>query len=143
MSTNTLTAPASGEAPFLDRVLAPMPIVAISTDAENPCYIVQQAGIIQAVKYIPAGAKTGDNTNYRTLSIYNRGAANAGTALAATLALTTGTNLAANTPSTLALSGTPANLVVAVGDVLTFSSVHTASGLSDPGGLLVIDIGRN
>lgn len=140
---NTLTAPASGEAPYLERKLVSMPIVAIATDAENPAFVATEAGIIQTVKYYPAGAKTGDNTNYRTLSLYNRGAANAGTALAATLALTTGVNLVANTGSALALSGTAANLVVAAGDVLTFSSVHTASGLSDPGGLLVIEIGRN
>jgi hypothetical protein len=64
------------------------------------------------------------------------------TTAVATLALTSGVNLAADRENPLTLSGTPANLTVAAGDVLEFTSVHVGTGIADPGGLVEVEISR-
>lgn len=101
------------------------------------------AGVVTRVAYIAAAAVTGANTNTRTLQATNRGAAGAGTTAIAAYALTSGNNLAASDAKEFTLSGTPANLVVAKGDVISFDSTHAASGLADTGGVAIIEITRS
>jgi hypothetical protein len=48
--------------------------------------------------------------------------------------LVTGVNLVGWAPKTITLNGTAANLVVNIGDVLELQSVHTGTGITDPGG---------
>ena len=100
------------------------------------------AGKVTACSYIPDAASTGDNTNYRTYSLINKGAAGAGTAVMATLALTTGVNLVAFDEKTIPLTATAADLVFASGDVLAWLSDATASGLVDPGGTVKVTVQR-
>lgn len=101
------------------------------------------AGTVTRAGYIATAAVTGANTNTRTLQVTNRGQAGSGTTAVASYALTSGNNLVADDEKDLTLSGTPANLVVAAGDVLGFDSVHAASGLADPGGAAFIEITRS
>lgn len=100
------------------------------------------AGTVSAVTYIPDAALTGANTNSRTLQLRNRAQDGTGTTAVASLALTAGSNLVAFDESTLTLSGTPANLNVASGDVLEFFSQHIGTGITDPGGLVTVTITR-
>lgn len=101
------------------------------------------AGTVSRCAYVAGAAVTGANTNTRTLTVTNRGQAGAGSTAVASYALTSGNNLVADDAKELTLSGTPANLVVAQGDVLTFDSVHAASGLADPGGVAIVEITRS
>lgn len=92
--------------------------------------------------YVPFATITGANTNTRTISVINKGAAGSGSAVPASLALTSGVNASAFVEKALTNSGTGSDLVLTAGDILEFASVHAASGLADPGGLVVITVQR-
>lgn len=87
---------------------------------------------ITEVSVISESALTGATATARTLTLYNRGQAGAGTTVVATLAFITSVDLVANDEKLMTLSATPANLVVAAGDVLemveTVASTGTARG---------------
>jgi hypothetical protein len=101
------------------------------------------AGVVERVSYSPTAAVAGKATNYRTLSVTNKGAAAAGTNVVASLALSAAErSLVAYEENTIPLSGEAAKLVVAEGDELVFGSVHTGTGLADPGGLVSITFKR-
>ena len=93
---------------------------------------------ITSVTYTPETATTGDNTNYRTYTLVNKGAAGLGSTVIATLALTTGVNLVAFDEKAATVTATAADQLVTAGDVLTWVSTHTASGLVDPGGTVKV-----
>lgn len=105
----------------------------IATTSTTTEYVVASAsGSITAATITPLVALATSDTNYITWTITNLGQANAGTAviLAATSANTTkvtgGSALAINTPRSLTLTSTAADLVVVEGDVLQI--VATATG---------------
>lgn len=103
---------------------------------------VKGTGRVTACSYIPEGASTGDNTNYRTYTLVNKGASGSGSTVIATIALTTGNDLVASDEKNATLSVTASDLVVTEGDVLAWVSTHTASGLVDPGGVVQVTIER-
>lgn len=103
------------------------------SDKEEALFRAPFACTVTAVEWTPSSNVTGDDTNYFTLTIYNR-TTGAGSTVVAQLAFVTGVNATANTPKTITLSGTAANLNLAADDVITASKVHTASGLACPTG---------
>jgi hypothetical protein len=95
---------------------------------------------VAAVRWIPAAAVTGVNTNNFALAVQNKGVAGSGTtAVTATKTYASGTDSVANVAETLALSGTAANLLVAAGEVLALVRTVNASGLAQPDGVLEVD----
>lgn len=115
--------PAAAAAPLgatrnVDRALAP----GIDT--------FHQGIKIKSVKAIAEAAVTGADTNSVTLALRNLGASGAGTTDIASLALTAGVDMAADTPKALTLNATEANLLVAPGDVLTFRQVKVGNGMN-------------
>jgi hypothetical protein len=100
-------------------------------------------GTVTKVTYTPQAAITGANTNSRTLSLVNTRADGSGAAIVASLALISGVNGVASVELPLTLSGTPANLTVAAGDMLEFKSTHVGTGIADPGGLVTVDLSRS
>jgi len=131
---------AAGATQTLNREIQP---VAAGSDLSTVLGAMSVSGVITSITYFPLSAMTGDNTNYRTLSVVNKGAAGSGSTSVASLAMLTGVNASANVGKAITLSGTPANLAITAGDVLDFTSVHTASGIADPGGMLQIVITPN
>jgi len=101
------------------------------------------AGIVSAVTYCPKAAITGADTNSRTLSVINKGLTGVGATSVASKAFTNGVNAPAFDETAITLSGTPANLVVAEGDILVFNSLHILTGIADPGGTVFVDIARS
>ena len=97
---------------------------------------VRYPGTISSVEYIPGWTMSGAATNSRTVTLYNRGGAGAGTTAIATLALVSGVNLTRFTSRAITI--TAANAVVAVGDVLEWESLHVGTGLPDPGGQVIV-----
>jgi hypothetical protein len=93
------------------------------------------AGTVTSVILIPEGNVTANATNYRTISVLNKGQSGSGSTVVATLALDTPTtdDLTAYDEKTVPLSGTAANLVVAAGDVLAASETVAGSGLAHGG----------
>lgn len=97
---------------------------------------VQRPGAINSVEFIPGWTRSGANTNFRTLNLYNRGKTGAGTALVATLALTSGVDLTKFVAKVIPV--TAANAAIVVGDVLEWVSSPTGTGAPDVGGRVVV-----
>lgn len=100
------------------------------------------AGRVTSVTYTPDSTITGADTNTRTLTLVNKGAAGAGSTVIATLALTNGVNATGSDEKALTLTVTTADRVVAEGDILAFVSTHAGTGLADPGGLVQVELQR-
>jgi hypothetical protein len=100
-------------------------------------------GTITSVTYTPGAAITGANTNTRQQRLVNRGQAGSGTTVAASLQYDLGVNGVAGDERAITLSGAPANLAVATGDILAFESNAVGTGLADPGGLVQVEISRS
>jgi hypothetical protein len=101
------------------------------------------ASTVTAVTFIPLSAVTGAATDNRTIALVNAGTAGTGTVSVASLAFASGVTAAALVPKAVTLSGTGANLVLAAGDVLEWTSTHGGSGIADPGGCVRITTSRN
>lgn len=120
-----------------------IPATATASDSETDLIVAPFAGTVSAVTYVASTAITGADTNSRTVVVVDKGAAGSGTTIVATKAFTNAVNAAADAATTITLSGTAANLVVAAGDVLVWQSTHVGTGLADPGGLVHIELTRS
>ena len=102
------------------------------------------AGEVTGVTYTPEANITGAaSPASRTFSLINKGQDGNGSTVIATLAMVGGVNMLDFDETALTLSGTPANLDVAAGDVLAFNSLHVGgTGLADPGGKVEVSISR-
>lgn len=100
-------------------------------------HVIERPGLINSVALYPGWTMSGANTNTRTYTLLNLGQAGAGTAVVATLALTSGVNLTRGVAKTITL-GAAADRVVVSGDTLMWRSAASGSGLPDPGGRVVI-----
>lgn len=122
-------------------------------DFSAPVGRVPFAAQVTLVEYIPANAvlaSTNVANTVRTFTLYNRGAAGAGTTALAKGALTSlsasqtafATGLVDNVASTLPLT-TTALLTVAAGDILEWETSHSGStGGIDPGGKVIVTLAR-
>lgn len=133
----------SDTAPLVKTIEHAIPATAAGSDAEVDIAEVPWAGTVTEVDYVASTAITGADTNSRTVVLVNKGQSGAGTTVVATKAFTSGVNAAADDNTTIALSGTAANLVVAAGDVLVWQSTHVGTGLADPGGLVHVELTRS
>ena len=95
---------------------------------------------VTAAKWIPGAAITANGTNYFTLSVFNRGAAGAGTVEIVTARSYAATNGVKATPETLTLSATEANLFLTAGDVVSVECAPTGTGLICPGGAVQLTL---
>ncbi len=130
---NTITLPGSG----------PVAATAAGADASGRYVTCPFAGKVTGARVITAAAITGANTDSRTIQLFNRGQAGAGTTLVASKAFTSGVNAAADDETALTLTATAADLVVAAGDVLEFVSLHVGgTGLAGPEFSGVVDLVR-
>lgn len=130
-------------APFTRYLETQLPAVGTAgNDATTEIGICREDEVVTAVTYTPNAAITGAATNNRTISVIDKGPANAGTTVVATVNYGLGTNAAAYTETAIPLSGTAANLQTAAGDVLVATSVHVGTGITDPGGLLRVALAR-
>jgi hypothetical protein len=121
------------------------PVAAVGTagnDLTTDIAQVDADGVISSVKYIPAAGITGANTNTRKVLLVNKHADGSGATAVATLQFNSGVNATADVAKTITLSGTAADLAVSAGDVLQWQSTHLGSGITDPGGLVVVVVGR-
>lgn len=113
--------------------VASAPVTIATTGTTSAYVIVPVAGKILGVDFSSIAALAASDTNYITFAITNLGQAGAGStaALAATAPNTTkvtgGSALVAKGRRALTLNATPANLVVAQGDVLQIDFVATGT----------------
>lgn len=130
--------------PLVLRMEATVPAVGTAGNDDTAVIgVVPYAGVVTAVTYIPKSDVTGAATNNRTVSVINTGAAGNGTTAVASLNFGNGTNASDYDERALTLSATAADLVVAAGDVLKWSSLHIGTGITDPGGMVAVTISRS
>lgn len=116
------------------------PVATAGNDLNTNVHVVQSDAVVSAVTYATVTAITGANTNTRSVSLVNKGAAGAGTTVIATLQFNSGVNTTASDEKTITLSSTAADLDVVAGDVLQWQSTHVGTGIADPGGLVNITL---
>jgi hypothetical protein len=121
----------SGEAaPLIQYVGVPVASTGAGADASG-LTVAPFAGTLSAASIISLTTLTGANTESRTVQVFNRGQAGSGTTLMASKAFTSGVNATAEDETSLTLSVTAADLVVAAGDVVEVKSLHVgATGLA-------------
>jgi hypothetical protein len=130
------------QAPLIRKYEAEVSAVAAAATDSAPIR-AEYAGTVTSVTYVPKAAITGAATNNRTVSVVNRLQDGTGSAVVASLNFASGINAAAYDEKTITLSGTPANLVVAEGDVLEVRSAAVGTGIADPGGTAFVTISRS
>ena len=108
--------------------------VARGSSGDEPIVICPCAGRVTEVSFVARAAITGADTNTRQLQVLN------GATVVATKQFDSGVDAAANAETTITLSGTAANLIVAAGDILQWDSNAIGAGLADPGGLVQVTI---
>ena len=120
-------------------IRVPVGAVTIAADLTSPVGASPVRGTVVGVRYTATTLITGTVLpNSRHLTLFNRGQAGAGVAVAGgPLALGVGTDCAANVARPVPVGATPA---VAVGDVLDWDSTHDGTGLVDSGGVVEIEI---
>lgn len=120
----------------LTRPLLKAQIPAGAADTTDPVVPLDKApayaGVLTSASILPHAAKTGADTNSRTIQIINTGQDGLGTTVMASLALVAGVNLVALDEKPMTLSATPANLVFAAGDVLAVKNLHIGTGMTTP-----------
>lgn len=117
-------------------------VATVGNSESDEVAVCEYNGTVTSVTYTPDGTITGAATNNRTVQLVNKGQSGAGSTVIATLNFANGTNATAGDEKTIPLSGTPANLVVAAGDVLEWQSNAVGTGIADPGGLVKVNIDR-
>lgn len=131
-------------APLTARFAQVIPATAAAVDFVAIICKAPFAGTLTAASYVADTTLTGANTESRTLNVHNRGQAGSGTTVMATKAFTSGVNATQYDETSLTLTATAADLVVAEGDVITVQSLHVGStGLADPGGTAILEFSRS
>lgn len=130
-------------APLVRVIEADVPAVSTAgNDDDTVLGVAPFNCTVTSVVYVPEAAITGAATNHRTVSLVNKGQAGAGTTSVASLTFDNGVNATAYDERTITLSGTAANLDLAAGDTLQWRSIHVATGITDPGGLVRVTVTR-
>ena len=121
------------------HVPIPVDFNTAGTADEEPVLIAPIACTVTGVTLVPETAITGHATNYATLSLENKGAAGTGTDEIASFAFDTPTtdDVAAFDGKALTLSATPANLDLALGDVVSIKKAIAAAGMVLDGFVLI------
>lgn len=119
------------------QVALPFAGAAGGTPLEVAAFVAPANMAVSGMKWLPAAAITANGTNFFTLSLRNRGAGGAGTALPVSRSYAA-TNSVAWVNETATLSGTASDLLIAAGDSLTVQKVESGSGLTCPAGIVVV-----
>lgn len=119
-----------------------VPVSTAGNDDTSVIGIAPYDGVVASVTYIPKSTITGAATNNRTIAVVNKAQDGSGATSVASLSFGNGTNATAFDEKALTLSATAADLVVAKGDVLVFTSTHAGTGIADPGGVVVVSFAR-
>lgn len=129
-------------APNQTKLVTTLPALGAAVAGDQTLGKAKEDGTVSAVSFTPEADVTGNTTNTRTLTLVNKAQDGNGTTVIATLAFVTGTNASDFDERAFTLSGTPANLNVAAGDILAVVETVAGTGLANPGGLVEVLIDR-
>lgn len=135
---------ATGLAPLKTTVRKRIIGTAAAVAGEDALVFAPFTGAVTAVRYIPDATLTGQATNFKTLTVRNRGQAGGGAVVAASLAFSSAPVVAnALDQTAITLSVTVANRDFVAGDVLAFEQLVTGTGLITPDALVEVDLTRD
>lgn len=133
----------SGAAPLVRKLEATIPSAGAGTPQDQVVGECPFAGTVTSVSFTPEADITGQATNFRTFRLVNKGQDGTGTTEIAALAFSSGGVTASDFDErAITLSGTPANLNVAEGDILAWDETVSGTGLASPGGKVQVEISR-
>jgi hypothetical protein len=121
------------------QVTLPFAGIAAGSPLEVAAFTAPANLSVSGMRWLPAASITANGTNFFTLSLRNRGAAGSGTALPVSRSYAA-TNSTAWVGENCTLSATASDLLITAGDALTVQKVETASGLTCPAGIVVIQL---
>ncbi len=125
--------------PHTTQLTGELPALAATGTGDQTIGRASYAGTVTAVTFTPEADVVANATNYRTLTLTNKGADGNGTTVAATLAFSAGGTRADFDETAFTLSGTT---TVAEGDILAVVETVAGTGLANPGGLVRVEISR-
>jgi hypothetical protein len=105
------------EAPLSSSRHVATAAVSGGADANTPVFVAPFPATVTSVQYVTPSAITGADTNSRTVSLINKGAAGSGSTAVATFQFNERRERGCGRREGVTLSGTPANVVLASGDV--------------------------
>jgi hypothetical protein len=97
---------------------------------------------VTAVRFLPDAALTGATATATTLSVINKGQSGAGAVSMAAKAFVTGEDAVAFDEEAITLSGTPANLNAAEGDIINVVKTHASTGTAISGSVEIDYVSR-
>lgn len=100
-------------------------------------------GVVTAGKFMPSGNITGNDTNRRDLDLVRWNAAGVGGNTVAKIDFISGVDAEAQSEIDFTLQGDIDNQTIAEGEYLHLVSDAVASGVADPGGLIVVTFERS
>jgi hypothetical protein len=129
-------------APSFRNVLAEADHPAQGTAATTESFVIGECQInatVTEVSIVPNATLTADNTNNRTFTVTNAGQSGAGNTVIGTIVTNIASgNWVAFDERLFVLSGTPANLQVAAGDVLSCVETIGGTGVAHPAFQIVV-----
>jgi hypothetical protein len=96
--------------------------------------MVPVRGLIVRVQYTPSANITADPTNFRTLTVQNKGVSGLSGVVPVASRVWSAGNSVLSVPDILTLNATVANRQVQAGDVLQIAGTHGGTGLVIPAG---------
>lgn len=134
----------SGAAPLVRKLEATIPAASAAVAQDQTIGEAPFAGVVSSVTFTPEADITGAATNFRTFRVINKGQDGNGSTVVASLAFSSGAVTATDFDErAIDLSGTPANLAVAEGDILAWDETVAGTGLASPGGKVQVEISRS
>lgn len=131
-------------APLIETIETNVPALGAAVAGDQVIGEAPFAGVVTAVTFAAEANIVGQATNFRTFRVVNKGQDGNGTTEVASLAFSSAPVTADDfDEKAITLSGTPANLNVAAGDILLWDEVVTGTGLASPGGKVQVTISRS
>jgi hypothetical protein len=109
-----------------------------TADDEWALFVADSNLKVVGVNWVPNAGITHSASNYTTMTIQDRGAADGSPTTVASRAYSATDATAFEVDAVMALSATAANLLLTAGDVITLARAHTSSGLALPAGVLEV-----
>ncbi len=133
----------ASKSPLKKKIEATIPAAGATANADQVVGETPVTGTVSSVSITPEAAVTGHDTNTRTFTLVNKGAAGSGTTVIGTLALVASNDLVAFDEKEFTLSAVEGATTVAKGDILAVVEAYAASGLAHSGGLVQVEIDRS
>lgn len=129
----------------LNEISGDIPVVlsvagtAAGTDVERPSLVLPWDAMVQSVAWVPGTDVTADDTNYATITLYNRGDDGTGTTAIASRVYSA-TDSSKDVAEDMTLATDDDDLALTAGDVLSVAIAKAGTGLAIPAGVVQVTL---